>query len=132
MSDEDTTKPVKSTGNPIGRPPSPAQTLKKKKVGRPKGEAGIMKDYRERMLNSPKSRKVLTAIFDAALDDDHKGQTAAWKIITDRILPVAGFEKEAGTLARSSIQVNITGVPNVNIESEEPLEGEFEQMDPEE
>jgi hypothetical protein len=117
----------------IGRPPSPAQTLKKKKVGRPKGESGIMRDYRERMLNSPKSRKVLTAIFDAALDPDHKGQTAAWKIITDRILPISGFEKEAGTLQRSAIQINITGVGETNVSSEEePLEGSFEEMDPEE
>ncbi len=91
-------------------------------VGRPKGEGGIMKEYRQRMLNSPKSAKVLESIFNAALDDNHKNQAAAWKIVVDRIMPVSGFEKEAGTLQRSSIQVNITGVDGVNISSEEEQE----------
>lgn len=97
-----------------GRPP---KALNKRPVGRPKGEAGIMKEYRQRMLNSPKSRKVLQVIFDAALDNDHKNQAAAWKIITDRILPVGGFEKEAGGLKQNAITVNITGVDGVSIDS---------------
>jgi hypothetical protein len=96
----------------LGRPPKPP---KKKKVGRPIGEAGTMKEYRERMLNSPKSRKVLDSIFKAALDDDHKNQAAAWKIIVDRIVPVSGFDKAAGAVSRAAIQVNITGVPGAEI-----------------
>jgi nitrate reductase alpha subunit len=95
-----------------GRPPKT-----KNPVGRPKGEASAMKEYRERMLRSPKSRKVLDSIFHAALNDDHKNQAAAWKIIMDRIAPVSGFEKEAGSLQRASIQVNITGVEGVNLSS---------------
>ena len=39
-------------------------------VGRPKGDAAIINEYKARMLASPKSRKVLETIFDAALDDD--------------------------------------------------------------
>jgi hypothetical protein len=96
----------------VGRPPKPP---KKKKVGRPLGESGIMKEYRERMLNSPKSRKVLDAVFAAALDDDHKNQAAAWKIIVDRIVPVSGFDKAAGTVQRAAIQVNISGVPGIEL-----------------
>ena len=42
------------------------------KIGRPKGDAGIINEYKARMLASPKSRKVLDSIFDAAMDDDHK------------------------------------------------------------
>ena len=93
-----------------GRPPK-----EKRPVGRPKGEGTIMKEYRARMLNSPRSKKVLDAIFEAALDDDHKNQAAAWKIIVDRIVPVSGFEKEAGSLQRAAIQVNISGVGEVGI-----------------
>jgi hypothetical protein len=96
----------------IGRPP---KKTKKNPVGRPKGEAGIMKEYRQRMLNSPKSRKVIESIFDAALNDDHKNQAAAWKLIVDRIAPLSGFEKEAGSSPRAAIQVNITGVPGVEL-----------------
>ena len=81
------------------------------KVGRPKGDASIINEYKARMLASPKSEGVLQAIFDAALNDDHKNQAAACKLIMDRILPVGAFErdviKDAG---RSSIQINITGV----------------------
>jgi len=67
------------------------------------------------MLNSPRSTKVLDAIFKAALDDEHKNQAAAWKIIVDRIVPVSGFEKEAGALRQNAITVNITGVEGVSI-----------------
>lgn len=114
-----------------GRPPKRAE---KRPVGRPKGESGIMKEYRERMLNSPRSRKVLDSIFEAALDDNHKNQAAAWKIIVDRIVPVSGFDKAAAGTQRSAITVNITGVPGVDIAAEEDtnspaLEGEFDVKD---
>ena len=57
------------------------------KVGRPKGDASIINEYKARMLASPKSRRVLDSIFDAALNDDHKNQAAAWKLVMDRMLP---------------------------------------------
>ena len=38
------------------------------KVGRPKGDATIINEYKARMLASPKSVKVLETIFEAALD----------------------------------------------------------------
>ena len=64
----------------------------KGKVGRPKGDAAIINEYKARMLASPKSRLVLETIFDAALDNDHKNQAAAWKLIMDRMLHVGAFE----------------------------------------
>ena len=79
--------------------------------GRPKGDAAIINEYKSRMLTSPKSRKVLESIFDAALNDDHKHQAAAWKLIVDRIVPVGAFEKDVVKGAgKSAIQINITGV----------------------
>ena len=51
----------------------------RKSVGRPKGDATIINEYKARMLASPKSKRVLDTIFDAALDHDHKNQAAAWK-----------------------------------------------------
>jgi hypothetical protein len=117
-----------------GRPP---KRTEKRPVGRPKGEGTIMKEYRERMLNSPRSKKVLDSIFAAALDDEHKNQAAAWMIIVDRIVPVSGFEKLAGGGQRNAIEINISGVPGVSIGStsstpsdgaEDPLEGSFEEL----
>ena len=78
-------------------------------VGRPKGDAAIINEYKARMLASPKSRLVLETIFNAALDDEHKNQAAAWKMIMDRMLPVAAFEKEVvKDGGRSAIPVSYT------------------------
>src|SRR5210317_659750 len=79
-------------------------------VGRPKGDAAIINEYKARMLASPKSEKVLSAIYSAALDDDHKNQAAAWKLIMDRFLPLSYFEKDGQSSGRASISINITGV----------------------
>lgn len=79
-------------------------------VGRPKGDAAIINEYKARMLNSPKSRKVLEKIFDAALDDEHKHQSAAWKLVADRIIPVSYFEKEKLSGGKSGINITISTV----------------------
>ena len=98
--------------------------------GRPKGDAAIINEYKSRMLTSPKSRKVLESIFDAALNDDHKHQSAAWKLIVDRIVPVGAFEKDVVKGAgKSAIQINITGVGGETTvvssnEEDDILEGE--------
>lgn len=89
---------AKKVGNRVGR-------------GRPKGDAAIINEYKARMLASPKSTKVLEKIFDAALNDEHKHQAAAWKLVMDRVLPTAAFEKDVVKGAgRNAIQINITGV----------------------
>ena len=102
------------------------------KVGRPKGDATIINEYKARMLASPKSVKVLETIFEAALDHEHKNQAAAWKLVMDRILPVGAFEKEViKDNGRSAIQINITGVGSTTIsdggENGDVIEGEYSQ-----
>ena len=99
-----------------GRPPKASLKKPKGIIGRPKGDATIINEYKARMLASPKSAKVLDAIFNAALNDDHKNQASAWKLVMDRVAPVAAFEKEiikGG--GKSSIQINITGVGSTDI-----------------
>jgi len=97
----------------------------KGQVGRPKGDAAIINEYKARMLASPKSRKVLETIFDAALDHDHKNQAAAWKLVMDRILPVGAFEKEVvKDGGRNAIQINISGVGAAEVTTPEIIEGE--------
>lgn len=91
------------------------------KVGRPKGDAAIIDEYKARMLASPKSQRVLETIFDAALDHDHKNQAAAWKLVIDRIAPVAAFEKDVvANGGRNAIQINITGVGGADIKDVDP------------
>jgi hypothetical protein len=99
------------------------------KVGRPKGEAGIINEYRARMLASPKSNLVLESIYDAALNDDHKNQAAAWKLLMDRILPLSYFEKKNSDGQRGGIKIEITGVPGVSVgESAEAVDGEWSDV----
>ena len=94
-------------------------------VGRPKGDAAIINEYKARMLASPKSRKVLETIFDAALDHDHKNQAAAWKLVMDRILPVGAFEKDVvKDNGRNAIQINISGVGTAEVTTPDIIEGE--------
>ena len=108
------------SSNPVGRPKKSSVSSKKKgsrgAVGRPKGDAAIINEYKARMLNSPRSRAVMDAIFEAATDPDHKNQAAAWKLVMDRILPVAAFEKDiVKDAGRSAVQINITGVGSTTI-----------------
>lgn len=104
-----------------GRPPK-----EKLPVGRPKGEAAIMKDYRLRMLNSPKSRKVLDSIFDVALDPEHRHWPAASKMVLERLAPVAGFiESESGSNQKPQINIQISGLEQPKVSTEEAIDAEF-------
>ena len=85
-------------------------------IGRPKGDAAIINEYKARMLNSPKSAKVLEAIFDAALNDDHKNQAAAWKLIVDRVVPVSAFEQAKQGGGAPAISINIMGLGQATAE----------------
>ena len=97
-----------------GRPPkSEIVSRKRGEVGtrgRPKGDAAIINEYKSRMLTSPKSARVLESIFDAALNDDHKNQAAAWKLVIDRVLPSSYFEKDKAGGNKGGINISITGV----------------------
>jgi len=100
-------------------------------VGRPKGDAAIINEYKARMLASPKSQKVLDSIMNAALDDDHKHQAAAWKLMMDRMLPVSYFEKDKLNGGRSSISINITGLGSETTIADNPevMEGEYTEYE---
>lgn len=95
-----------------GRPPKAEVVAHKNKgaVGRPKGETAIINEYKARMLTSPRSEKVLDSIYNAALDDNHKNQAAAWKLIMDRVLPLSYFEKDKAGGGRAAVSITITGV----------------------
>jgi len=110
----------------------------KKRVGRPRKDeisaktqasrdAVIIAEYKSRMVSSPKSAKVLKKIMDAALDDAHPHQSQAWKIVTDRIVPVVAFEKDfRETGGRPSIEINIRGVSvdTAQVIDAEPIDDE--------
>ena len=124
----------KATRRPRGRPKKSEVATKKKgnrgQVGRPKGDAAIINEYKARMLASPKSELVLQTIFDAATNDDHKNQAAAWKLIMDRILPVGAFEKDViKDGGRSAIQINITGVGTTEVTGGNTIDSSYATVD---
>jgi hypothetical protein len=116
-----------------GRPKKGEIVAKKQKnkgvLGRPKGDTAIINEYKARMLNSPKSAKVLEAIYDAALNDDHKNQAAAWKLIVDRIVPVSAFEAAKQGGSTPQISINISGLTSPTVLAEEVAFEEEEQED---
>jgi hypothetical protein len=83
------------------------------------------------MLNSPKSARVLEAIYDAALNDEHKNQAAAWKLIVDRIVPVSAFETaKQGGGGMPNISINISAVGSPKIETlEDVLDVDFKDTE---
>jgi len=94
-----------------GRPTKSALAeAKKRPVGRPKGDASAIEEVKARLMASPKSRKVLDSLLDAALDDEHKNQAAAWKLLVDRMLPMSYFEKDKAGGGRPSVNIVISGV----------------------
>jgi hypothetical protein len=88
-------------------------------IGRPKGDTAIINEYKARMLNSPKSVKVLESILNAALNDDHKNQAAAWKLVVDRIMPVSAFEQAKQGGSTPSITINVSGLTSPTVDAEE-------------
>ena len=120
-----------------GRPPKSEIVSRKRGTvgtrGRPKGDAAIINEYKTRMLTSPKSKRVLESIFDAALDDDHKNQAAAWKLVMDRVLPTSYFEKDKLGGSKGGINISITGVggettvisENTEEQQQDIIDGEY-------
>ena len=109
-----------------GRPRKTEVEARRKpgRVGRPKGDAAIINDYKARMLASPKSRKVLDSILDAALNDDHKNQAAAWKLLMDRMLPVSYFEKDKEGGSRPSVSITISGIGDAKVPENDIIDAE--------
>ena len=48
---------------------------------------------KQMLLEHPDGPKELEKVVSAALDDEHKDQAVAQKMLMDRILPISTFEK---------------------------------------
>ena len=105
--DSSDTPPKRKRGRPSKKDIQANSPGGRGKVGRPKGDAGIINEYKARMLASPKSEAVLHKILDVALDDEHKHQAACMKMVADRILPVSYFEKDGTSKGIGGITISI-------------------------
>ena len=89
------------------------------KRGRPAGMRARQLELKQTLLEHPDVPKVIETVIRTALDDNHKNQTAAQKILMDRMLPISTFEKAADSRERINVVVNTTRPET------EPIEGEI-------
>lgn len=116
--------PIVSDAPKKGRPKKSEIQKKKsgnRSVGRPAGDKAIMDEYKARMLASPKSAKVLETILNAALNDNHPNQSAAWKIVADRIVPVSSFDQSKAAGSTPTVTINISGLTDTIVSTNQDV-----------
>ena len=88
------------------------------KRGRPAGMRARQLELKQTLLEHPDVPKVIETVIRTALDDNHKNQTAAQKILMDRMLPISTFEKAADSREKINIVVNTIRPEKEAIEGE--------------
>ena len=77
-----------------------------KKRGRPAGMRARQLELKQTLLEHPDVSKVIETVIRTALDDNHKNQTAAQKILMDRMLAISTFEKTVDSREKINIVIN--------------------------
>ena len=88
------------------------------KRGRPAGMRARQLELKQTLLEHPDVPKVIETVIRTALDDNHKNQTAAQKILMDRILPISTFEKAVDSREKINIVINTIRPEKEAIEGE--------------
>ena len=76
------------------------------KRGRPAGMRARQLELKQTLLEHPDVPKVIETVIRTALDDNHKNQTAAQKLLMDRLLPISTFEKAVDSREKINIVIN--------------------------
>jgi len=79
------------------------------KRGRPAGMRARQLELKQTLLEHPDVPTVIETVVRTALDDNHKNQTAAQKILMDRILPISTFDKQFDNREKITINVSVIG-----------------------
>lgn len=111
--------------NKGGRPSKKA--LEDTKLMSKREQANALREFKQRLLLHPKSPKLIEKLFDTAFDDDHRQQGLAMKILSDRLLPAAGFTVDGKQNAQVSI--NITGLTSGSTDTGVIIDGDAEELD---
>ena len=75
-------------------------------------------ELKQTLLEHPDIPKVIETVIRTALDDNHKNQTAAQKILMDRMLPISTFEKAVDSREKINIVINTIRPEKEAIEGE--------------
>ena len=88
------------------------------KRGRPAGMRARQLELKQTLLEHPDVPKVIETVIRTALDDNHKNQTAAQKILMDRLLPISTFDKAVDSREKINIVINTIRPEKEAIEGE--------------
>ena len=88
------------------------------KRGRPAGMRARQLELKQTLLEHPDVPKVIETVIRTALDDNHRNQTAAQKILMDRMLPISTFEKAVDSREKINIVINTIRPEKEAIEGE--------------
>ena len=88
------------------------------KRGRPAGMRARQLELKQTLLEHPDVPTVIETVIRTALDDSHKNQTAAQKILMDRMLPISTFEKAVDSREKINIVINTIRPEKEAIEGE--------------
>ena len=83
-----------------------------KKRGRPEGMRAVQLDIQRRLIEHPDRAKVVEAVYRIAVDDEHKHQAAAMKLLMDRMLPISVCDKNADIKEKITININTIEIPD--------------------
>ena len=117
MKDNITDDTVEPSKRKRGRPRKSELVPEKRGRGRPKGDHSAMQEMKQRFLARRDTPAVINSIYKAAMDDDHKNQAAAWKLIIDRVLPVSAFDKDKMG-GKPTVNITISGVTDAPVVGE--------------
>ena len=88
------------------------------KRGRPARMRARQLELKQTLLEYPDVSKVIETVIRTALDDSHKNQTAAQKILMYRMLPISTFEKTVDSREKINIVINTIRPEKETIEGE--------------
>ena len=83
-----------------------------KKRGRPPGIRAAQLELQEKLYNHPDNHKLIETVYPAALDDNHKNQAAAQKLLMYRVLPISVCDKNADIRKKITINISSAEIPN--------------------
>ena len=75
-------------------------------------------ELKQTLLEHPDVPKVIETVIRTALDDNHKNQTAAQKLLLDRMLPISTFEKAVDSREKINIVISTIRPKKEAIEGE--------------
>ena len=82
-----------------------------KKRGRPAGIRASQLALQQKLFAHPDNNKVIEAVYRAALDDEHRNQAAAQKLLMDRMLPISVCDKNADIREKITISISAVEIP---------------------